>query len=305
MGPDPPSTPLPTDGHEPLAGHDNRRWNDGSPNHCPELDAGEDRRAAEDRDAIEHRDAAEGCDPAEAPSGAPATGRRVRLRSAVEVFLCSGFPTQLALSGLLLAGGIYPFDLDGRLSPEYVFTLLLADALLLVGLIVFLLRRRGEDPRQVFFGSRRPRREAALGLALVPAVFLLTLAVLSIIQLIAPALRNIPENPFEALLGSPGNTIVFAGVAVVSGGLREELQRAFILHRFDQHLGGGALGLVIFSAAFGLGHVMQGWDVAITTISLGAFWGVLYLTRRSAIAAIVSHAGFNVIQVLQHSFFGS
>ncbi len=240
-----------------------------------------------------------------APLPVPPPAIFARLRSALEVFLCSGFPTQLVLSGLLILAGIYPFDHEGRLSPEYVFTLLLADALLLVGLIVFLLKRRGEDPGQVFFGSRRPRREAVIGLALVPAVFLLTLAVLSIVQLVAPALRNIPENPFEALMRSPGNTIVFAGVAMVSGGLREELQRAFILHRFDQHLGGGALGLVIFSAAFGLGHVMQGWDVVITTISLGAFWGILYLTRRSAIAAIVSHAGFNVVQVVQHAFFGS
>ena len=31
---------------------------------------------------------------------------------------------------------------------------------------------------------------------------------------------------------------------------------------------------------------------------LGAFWGVIYLRRRSAVAPMVSHAGFNLLQVL-------
>ena len=35
----------------------------------------------------------------------------------------------------------------------------------------------------------------------------------------------------------------FAAVTVVAGGLREEVQRAFILHRFDRHLGGAARGV--------------------------------------------------------------
>jgi membrane protease YdiL (CAAX protease family) len=99
------------------------------------------------------------------------------------------------------------------------------------------------------------------------------------------------------MLVTPGRAFVFAFVVVLAGGLREELQRAFILRRFDQHLGGGWLGLVVFSIAFGLGHAVQGWDTVIVTGALGALWGVLYLTRGSAVAAMVSHTGFNLTQI--------
>ena len=57
---------------------------------------------------------------------------------------------------------------------------------------------------------------------------------------------------------------------MVAGGLREEVQRAFILHRFERHLGGAAIGLVVFSVAFGLGHLVQGRDAAVITGLLGA-----------------------------------
>ena len=75
------------------------------------------------------------------------------------------------------------------------------------------------------------------------------------------------------------------------------MQRAFILRRFEQHLGGAVTGLIVFSVAFGLGHLVQGRDAAIVTGLLGAFWGIVYLRRRSVVAPIVCHAGFNLIEV--------
>ena len=85
---------------------------------------------------------------------------------------------------------------------------------------------------------------------------------------------------------------------VIAGGFREELQRAFILRRFEQHLGGGWLGLALFSILFGLGHRLQGWDAVIMTGMLGAFWGLLYLSRGNAVTSMVSHAGFNLLEVI-------
>ena len=63
-------------------------------------------------------------------------------------------------------------------------------------------------------------------------------------------------------------------------------------------LGGPVSGLVITSIAFGLGHVVQGWDAVIVTGLLGAFWGTLYVVRHSIVAAVVSHALANGVQVL-------
>jgi len=120
-----------------------------------------------------------------------------------------------------------------------------------------------------------------------------------------PWLRNLPKNPFEGLIRTPTDALMFGVVAVVGGGLREEVQRAFILHRFDQHLGGGWVGLAISSVAFGLGHVIQGRDVAVTTAVLGAFWGFVYLRRRSVAATVVSHSGFNAAEIFRYTFYGA
>jgi membrane protease YdiL (CAAX protease family) len=110
----------------------------------------------------------------------------------------------------------------------------------------------------------------------------------------------VTQNPLQDLLDTPFNAAMFGLVAVVAGGVREEVQRAFILHRFEQRLGGAVLGLALFSVAFGAGHAMQGWDAAIATGTLGAFWGAIYLLRRSIVATMVSHAAFNLTEIAHH-----
>jgi uncharacterized protein len=60
---------------------------------------------------------------------------------------------------------------------------------------------------------------------------------------------------------------------------------------------------VVSSIAFGAGHFIQGADAAVATATLGAFWGAVYLRRRSIAAPVVSHAGFNLVQVLQYLAF--
>ena len=86
-------------------------------------------------------------------------------------------------------------------------------------------------------------------------------------------------------------------MVVIAGGVREEVQRAFILRRFERWLGGAAVGVVVASAAFGAGHALQGGDAVVATALLGAFWGVVYLRRRSIVAPMISHAAFDLLQV--------
>jgi membrane protease YdiL (CAAX protease family) len=102
------------------------------------------------------------------------------------------------------------------------------------------------------------------------------------------------------MLRTRRDTIIFAVVVMIAGGLREEVQRGFIVHRFGQSLGGAGLGVAIYSVIFGLGHIEQGIDAAIATGVLGGLWGLLYLARRSIVAAMVSHAGFNLAQLVKY-----
>ena len=234
-----------------------------------------------------------------APVSRPPTTLAARLVALVEVLLCSGFPTQLALILLFGAAGWTPADEAGRLSATYVLALTLLDAALVVGLTVLFLTRDGESPRSVFFGRRWPVVEARLGVLLVPIMFVGIVLVIGSLRVWVPSLHNVERNPLQDLLAGPWRAAVFMTLVVVAGGVREEVQRAFILHRFDRYLGGGGVGLVLFSLAFGAGHLDQGRDVAVATACLGLFWGWLYLRRRSIVAPLVNHVGFNLGQAAQ------
>jgi len=219
-----------------------------------------------------------------------------RVSAILEILLCSGIPSQLALAYMLALAGLTPL-VGGRLSFGYVATLLLLDATLLIGLIVWLLRRRGERPREVFLGIRPVVGEVRLGVWLTAMVFGLAVVTLSAARILFPALHNVKENPLQDLIQTPAQALILAIVATISGGLREEIQRAFILHRFEQYLGGAHVGLVLYSLVFGLGHSLQGWDAVLTTTLLGAFWGWIYISRRSIVAPVVSHSGFNAAEI--------
>jgi membrane protease YdiL (CAAX protease family) len=177
----------------------------------------------------------------------------------------------------------------------------LFDTALIAILIRIFLFASGETSQDVFLDGRPVAREIGRGLALVPVLWFMVAALIYVMMQLAPALHNVPNNPLEAYMDTPIKAGVFLIVVVLAGGVREELQRGFILHRFDQRLGGAWLGLAIFSVAFGLMHLVQGIDVAIAVGLLGVIWGVIYIRRRSVVAAMTSHAGFDVAQVLLRS----
>jgi membrane protease YdiL (CAAX protease family) len=239
----------------------------------------------------------------------PVAGQRVllgeRFGALVEVFLISGIPTQLLLISLLHSLGMAMRAADGGMSPTFVFTVSLLDAVLVVGLVVVLLHSRRESIREVLIGPGRVIREVVFGIWLIPVVFLLVIAVMVLVLTYAPSLRNVPRNPLEDLIRNRSDAIIFGVVVMIAGGVREEVQRGFIVHRFEGFLGGGLAGVLIYGLVFGLGHFEQGWDASVVTAFLGILWGLVYLRRRSVIAPMVSHAGFNLAQVVKAVWFRS
>ena len=233
----------------------------------------------------------------------PALPRRIlpfeRVSAALECILCSGFPTQIALIIILSAFGLSLQGAQGGINPRFLFTLSLLDAAIVIGLTVFFLRAHGESVRDVLIGRRKIVREVLVGIAIVPLVFAIVVLVLTLVLTYAPWLHNVPRNPLEDMLGTRIDAAIFAVVVMIAGGVREEVQRGFIVHRFGQYLGGGGTGVVIHSVLFGLGHYEQGYDAAIATGLLGLFWGAIYLRRGSIVAPVVSHAVFNLAQILK------
>jgi membrane protease YdiL (CAAX protease family) len=222
-----------------------------------------------------------------------------RVVALLEVLICSDFPTQLALGTTFAALGYKPFGANGQLQVGFVVGLSLVDTVVLVGLILLFLYSHAESPREVFFGRRRIADEIAYGIPLTLVALGAGVSVLLAIQYFIPWLHSVQQNPLQGLLTSRRDAWLLALVLLVAGGVREEIQRAFLLHRFEVWLGGGRVGVIVTSVAFGTGHLLQGYDAAIVTGLLGALWGVVYLRRRSAVAPMVSHAGFDLLQILQ------
>jgi len=216
----------------------------------------------------------------------------------VEILLCSGYPTQIAIGSVLVASGIQPLHADKSFNSEFIFASLLIDTVVLLSLIIWFISRRRQRARDVFFGQTRPLREVITGVSSLPTVIVIVVGWTLLVRRFVPSLHNVPDNPIEGLAAGQ-NIWLFLFVVIVAGGVREELQRAFLLQRFRDDLGQPWLGLLITSLAFGMGHEVQGSDAVLITGTLGAWWGFMYLARRGALASIVSHSLFNSAELLQ------
>jgi membrane protease YdiL (CAAX protease family) len=240
-------------------------------------------------------------DPVSVPvEGPPRILPAERLGAFAEVILCSGFPTQLVLLALMNGFGMQLKTDGGGWSPVFVATLSLLDTALVVGLVFLFLRAHRERVGDVLLGQRSVWREGLVGVALLPVVFLVAVLALGAILTFAPQLHNVARNPMEDLMQNPRDAAMFGIVVILAGGVREEVQRGFILHRFSQYLGGGFVGIMVNSVFFALGHIDQGWDATLTVGTLGAIWGTIYLMRGSVIAPMVSHAGFDLTQLVKY-----
>lgn len=80
----------------------------------------------------------------------------------------------------------------------------------------------------------------------------------------------------------------------------EEFQRIFVLTRFEKWFGkyGLYIALLLTSVTFGIGHLYQGVNPAIGTGLGGLIYALVYLRKRLAWEAIISHAVFNILSVI-------
>jgi membrane protease YdiL (CAAX protease family) len=218
-----------------------------------------------------------------------------RPQALLEVCLCSGFPTQFLIANALALSGFHPGPADTPTLP-FLVSLTGIDTVVLIALVLTLLVNAGESPRAVLLGVRPLGREVLRGFVLVPWIFAVVLGTAIGIARWAPQL--IAPNPLASLASTWPQYLLFAITVMLAGGVREEVQRAFILHRCEQRLGGAVVGVIGFGLLFGLGHYVQGWSAVIITGLLGVFWSLVYLARRSVVAPMVSHASFNLIEVI-------
>ncbi len=225
-----------------------------------------------------------------------------RMQALFEVFLLAG------IASSLLAGLPFMFSAAGRESllanVRAMSTYLLLEAAITFVLMLLVLKAHGETIQGLGLSWLRWRSNVILGLAIVPLLFTLNIVVSVIFQAFFPKLF-LERNPLTDLIRSPGDLGLFIGTALIAGGIKEEVQRAFIVRRFEAYLGGANLGLVLWSVAFGIGHYVQGVQGMIAAGVFGLIFGIAYLARGNLIAPMVAHGAYDTLALLGYWFFSS
>lgn len=236
------------------------------------------------------------------PPPVPAITWVDRVQAAFEVLLIAGL-----LSSLLAA---LPFSFDPSLRSRLLtdvrvtISFILIEALLTMGFLFLVLRAHRQKPRDLGLSSSRWRADIALGVSIVPLLLILNLVV-SVVFKVFFSRYFLERNPLTDLIRTPQDLVLFIFAALLAGGIKEELQRAFILRRFERYLGGAWVGLIFWSVFFGLGHYVQGVQGTVAATLFGLIFGLLYLARGSLIAPMVAHGVYDTLALLGYWFFST
>ncbi len=201
-----------------------------------------------------------------------------------------------------------------------LFLFMASEACITLFAIVLFLRLRGESLRNIGWIWKKVSWEVLLGIGCVPLLFGSTVLVSMFFSFFLPQYVS-TSNPLLELIKSYGDLLLFLISSIYVGGIKEEIQRAFVLDRFERYLGaillmpfskilgrgtseeagrrvGIIVGLTLWSLFFALGHALQGIDNAVGAGILGVCFGLLYIWRRNLVAPMVAHALYDVATLL-------
>jgi uncharacterized protein len=223
-----------------------------------------------------------------------------KLLAFFEVILLSGLASSsLAYLPLFIVHG-KKLDLLASNAKTVSFFLILESAITLL-LLAAVLGIHGESFRDLGLRLDRWKTNLSIGLALVPLLFLINALVAFVFRTYLPK-YFVEQNPLIDIIRTPQQLVLFIFSALFAGGIKEELQRAFIIRRFSRYLGGAGLGLVLWSFAFGAGHSAQGAQGITAAVLYGFAFGILYLMRGSLIPPMVAHGVYNSLVLLLYWF---
>jgi membrane protease YdiL (CAAX protease family) len=224
-----------------------------------------------------------------------------RLIALLEVLLMSGL-----LSGFLAAVPFSVFQIGNMAlllkDAKFISIYLLLESCITFLILAVILRAHRETIASLGLRWKNWSRNFALGLALVPFLFLIDAIVALAFKLYLPK-YYMEQNPLTEMIRTPQQLALFILAALLAGGIKEELQRAFILNRFRSYLGGSAVGLVLWSVAFGAGHYIQGAQGIVIAVFYGFIFGIAYILSGSLIAPMIAHGLYDSLVLLAYWFF--
>jgi membrane protease YdiL (CAAX protease family) len=225
--------------------------------------------------------------------------RTERLRALFEVFLLSGIVSSVLAT--------IPFSM--RIRHRAAFTqdvhlivgFVLLEAAITLIFLALLLRAHNGTVEDLGLRWREWKPNLLIGLGLLPVLFLLNLLVSEAFRVFLPE-HFTDRNPLTEIIHTPQELGLFIISVILAGGIKEELQRVFILTRFENYLGGARLGLVLWSIAFGAAHYIQGTQATVIAALFGFIFGAVYIARENIIAPIVAHGLYDVLTLVGYWF---
>ena len=127
-------------------------------------------------------------------------------------------------------------------SVHVVTGFVLLEAAITFAILALILAAHGETLADLGLRWDLWRSQLILGLILVPLLFLLNGLVGGVFRVFLPKFFT-ERNPLMDIIHTRRDLGMFMASVLIAGGVKEELQRAFILMRFRDHLGGAKLGL--------------------------------------------------------------
>jgi membrane protease YdiL (CAAX protease family) len=172
--------------------------------------------------------------------------------------------------------------------------------LVVIAVIYLLLRIGGEEFGALGVGRARWPARVGVGAAIGLVMFLgLNIGLSAALNALIPPSPDTVSSVMS-FFRDPVHLLAWLPIGIFGGGVGEELERIFVLTRFERWLGrpGLVLGVVLSSAMFGFGHLYQGLGSALSTAVSGLVFALVYLRRRSALEPIVAHALSDVLAMI-------
>lgn len=223
------------------------------------------------------------------------------MRAVFEILLVSGIVSGTLVSLVLAAiFGRNRLNMP-KMDIELFVAYALAESVVAFLILWMLMKARRESFAVLGLRRKRWKTHVLWGILAAPCLIIVSGMVGAAFKVFLP--EYVPdENPMMAMVTSPRQLIMFIITVILAGGVKEELQRAFILRRFRRNLGGARIGLFVWSLVFGLGHYVQGVPGVCTAAVLGFIFGVLYLSRGNLILPITAHAAYNTLTLIIYWF---
>jgi membrane protease YdiL (CAAX protease family) len=224
-----------------------------------------------------------------------------RIQAVFEIIMVSGIVSSFVVSMVFAAifgrNRLRMIEMDvGSFVTYQVFEAAVTFLILLI-----IMKARRETLSGLGLRLQRWKTNVLLGVLAAPCLVVVSSAAGMIFQLFLPRYA-LDKNPLMEMIHSPRQLALFIVAAILCGGVKEELQRAFILRRFQDRLGGAKAGLIIWSLVFGAGHYVQGVQGVFAATILGLVFGALYLMRGNLILPVTAHAVYNTLALLIYWF---